>query len=84
MEEPSANLVQNNVELWHLRMGHLGWNNLKKLGDMVDGVNIEGTRPNVCQVCQEGKRTKLPYNTQSQGKEAFGKNTQFDVLGVQV
>jgi hypothetical protein len=63
-EEPSANLVQNNAELWHLRMGHLGWNNLKKFGDMVDGVNIEGTPPNVYQVCQEGKQTKLPYNTQ--------------------
>jgi hypothetical protein len=49
--------MQNNVELWHLRMGHLGLNNLKKLRDMVDGVNI-------CQVCQEGKHTKLPYNTQ--------------------
>jgi hypothetical protein len=53
MEELSANLVQNNAELWHLRVVHLGWNNLKKLGDMVDEVNIEGTPPNVCQVCQE-------------------------------
>jgi hypothetical protein len=30
MEEPSANLVHNNVELWHLRIDHLAWNNLKK------------------------------------------------------
>jgi hypothetical protein len=57
--------VQNNVELWHLRLGHLGWNYLKKLRDVVDGVNIEGALSNMCQVCQEGKQTKLPYNTQS-------------------
>jgi hypothetical protein len=63
-EEPSANLVQNNVELWHLRMEHLGWNNLKRLEDMVDGVNIKGISPNICEVCQEGKQTKLPYDTQ--------------------
>jgi hypothetical protein len=39
IEEPSANFVQIIVKFRHLRMGHLGWNNLKKLRDMVDGVN---------------------------------------------
>jgi hypothetical protein len=45
-------------------MGHLGWNNLKRLQDMVDGVNIKGISPNICEVCQEGKQTKLSYDTQ--------------------
>jgi hypothetical protein len=32
---------------------------------MVDEVNIEGMPPNVCEVCQEEKQTKLPYDTQT-------------------
>lgn len=54
-------------ELWHVRLGHLGFDNLKRLatGDMATGIKIKPSafdNPTpVCEPCAMGKTTRLPF-----------------------
>jgi len=50
----------NELALWHVRMGHLGWDALRQLQRAECGVDIpQGqTKPNaICQSCASGKAT---------------------------
>ena len=53
-------------ELWHTRLGHLGYNNVQRLlsGDMVKGpkfsFDLESIAP--CEPCLIGKATRRPFN----------------------
>lgn len=57
--------TKNSPELWHARLGHLGYNNMKKLlsGNMVEGpaitINPEAMAP--CEACLVGKSTRKPF-----------------------
>lgn len=51
LSEHSALLSQ---DLWHRRMGHAGVNNMKKLKDVVSGVNF---------AVMNGKQTRGPFNS---------------------
>ena len=57
--------LKNSMELWHLRLGHLGEDNLKILvkNAMVEGIgsSLEGTVKNQCKGCFQGKQTRLPF-----------------------
>lgn len=62
----SANFckVEKSTELWHKRLGHISNSGLRKLKDIVDGIDID-VKPEssqVCEHCIEGKQTKLPHN----------------------
>lgn len=49
------------TELWHARLGHLGYDGLQQLSSMVDGVSgsFESTgKP--CHACLSGKQVRLP------------------------
>ena len=55
---------EESVQLWHMRMGHLGEANVRKLETMAEGVAIaEDTSLGVCRSCQEGKQTRQPSHT---------------------
>jgi len=49
--------------LWHKRLGHISKNNLKELSKLVDGLDINPVDLNweSCEICVEGKQTKLPH-----------------------
>ena len=52
--------VENKVDLWHQRLGHLNKLQLRELAnkDLVKGVNI----PNIlCEKCVEGAMPKKPF-----------------------
>jgi len=57
--------LKNSMELWHLRLGHLGEDNLKKLvkNGMVKGIEgiLEGSVKKNCKGCFEGKQTRSPF-----------------------
>lgn len=62
--------VKETPELWHRRLGHMGYTNLSKLlkGNMVDGINlhtkaIEEAKHKVCEPCALGKQTRNPFPT---------------------
>lgn len=51
-------------QLWHLRMGHLGYQNLTKLPHIVTGMNtLKKNSDHVCSQCQQGKQHRSPFQT---------------------
>ena len=60
------------LELWHMRMGHLGEQNLKLLSthSMVDGIDlgVGGSVKGGCLGCSAGKQHKLPFPTGGERK----------------
>lgn len=52
------------IQTWHMRLGHLGYDSVKRLPNLVEGMdlNSDSSSPEVCKVCVEGKQTKLPHN----------------------
>ena len=58
--------VENKVDLWHQRLGHLNEVQLKEMvsQDLVKGVNIpKSTRISFCEKCVEGKMSKKPFKS---------------------
>lgn len=60
-------ITKDTPELWHTRLGHLGYDNLKKLlsGDMVEGPQISFNPADLgpCEPCLVGKSTRQPFPT---------------------
>lgn len=60
----------NSMQLWHRRLGHLGYDNIKLLSSkgLVKGLNINEGKSNVCEnnlfceSCLLGKMTRQPFN----------------------
>lgn len=53
---------ENDINLWHLRMGHLNFTDLQKIGNSVDGVyELSKKDIQVCTTCMEGKMNRLPF-----------------------
>ena len=49
------------IELWHLRMGHLGYRSLKMLKDLSTGMDFKETAPKeLCRDCRKGNHTCHP------------------------
>ena len=58
------------AELWHNRLGHLGYKNLARMVDkkMVKGINVSPQElleadKEACEPCLKGKQTRLPFTT---------------------
>lgn len=64
-----ANHTEENIKLWHARLGHLGEANLKKLvkKNLANGINtnILNETLDLCQSCIEGKQCRLPFGTRT-------------------
>ncbi|KAJ1520304.1 hypothetical protein ONE63_004503 [Megalurothrips usitatus] len=61
-DQPDMCLMTAEEGLWHKRLGHLGYDNMKRLCGMVSGIDklkCEGER--FCEVCIEGKQARLPF-----------------------
>ena len=64
--ESYATEQSSEENLWHLRLGHLGSDNLKKLlsKQMVSGIQMKGDFDNlnsVCEGCMKGRQTREPF-----------------------
>lgn len=54
-------------ELWHRRLGHLGYDNLARLTTMVDGITVspadfKAAKVEPCDPCMKGKQHRLPFS----------------------
>lgn len=64
--------VNRELELWHLRFGHLGNDNLLKLvkRNMVDGLKVDHPKDGrvkiLCEPCIRGKSTREPFQRSSE------------------
>ena len=65
-EEANLSVVDNGMYLWHLRFGHLGLDNLKRLKtkNMVRGLNFNefDTMKQECFGCAAGKQQRNPFS----------------------
>ena len=63
----SAAVKDPQAELWHARLGHLGYKNVQKLlaGDMVNGpkISFDPSTVKPCEPCLIGKSTRQPFPT---------------------
>ena len=66
----AATTEKESMMVWHRRMAHLGEDNVKKLPDMAQDVNIDtDTSVGVCASCFKGKQTRHPSKeAQKRGK----------------
>ena len=52
------------IELWHLRIGHLGYRSLKMLKDLSTKIDFKETAPKeLCRDCRKGNQTRQPFRT---------------------
>jgi transposase InsO family protein len=52
-----------NVDLWHKRLCHLGFDNIKRLSTMVDGMKLDGKPSAICDDCNRSKITRRPFKS---------------------
>lgn len=58
----AASDESKSMELWHKRLGHLGYDNVQKLIDgMVTGITVSNAERPVCESCIKGKQTRNPF-----------------------
>ena len=58
--------TQPSPELWHRRYGHLGYDNLARVTQMVNGISIsadafKAAKVEPCEPCLQGKQHRLPF-----------------------
>ena len=55
--------VEDSTHLWHKRLGHVSYQSLNYLqkNDMVKTLPVIETDQKVCEICQFGKQTRLPF-----------------------
>lgn len=63
---------QNELELWHKRMGHLNYDDMKKLQTQTEGINTKfsSSSRDLCEICIEGKQTHMPHNKRKRATRA--------------
>ena len=60
----------SSLNLWHLRLGHLNNQDVKKLSSMVKGLVVNKKDvPTDCEGCFLGKQSRLPFPKKSSGKK---------------
>ncbi|KAG8496284.1 hypothetical protein CXB51_009218 [Gossypium anomalum] len=57
--------VQDESKLWHKRLGHVNYNSMTQLTKegLVENFTNSVEKEEVCEVCQLGKQTRLPFPT---------------------
>lgn len=57
--------IKTDAETWHRRLGHMSYENLKKLTRMSEGLNLTlrdiKEKESVCTVCQEAKQSRIKF-----------------------
>ena len=77
---------QESPELWHRRYCHLGYDNMAKLGAMVDGIHttpdqFKQAKEDTCEPCQLGKQHRLPFPTSDHKTSRTLELLHMDVCG---
>lgn len=67
VDEPKACAVKSSGEfnIWHRRLGHMNFDNMKRLRSMVTGLDFKNERTSTtpCVPCIEGKHQRFPFKS---------------------
>lgn len=78
----NCNLVQTSLKIWHERLGHL---NVKEVQNMSKNGSIPASLSEennfICEACQYGKQSRLPFHKSQRGECKPGDITYSDVCG---
>lgn len=59
-----SDVEEQDIFLWHQRMGHLNFDSLKKMSENTDHVTFSAKSESLtCVTCKEGKQTRLPFKS---------------------
>jgi len=75
--------LMNTYMLWHLRMGHLGAQNLQRLPKLVTGmedIDLTPPIPNVCEGCMYGRQCRQPFSDSTTERELM-ELVHSDIMG---
>ena len=86
VEHAMAATSKGAAELWHRRFGHLGYDNLIKLKDMVDGISVTGAQLKlqqqlVCEPCVAAKQHRDPFPLSRQTSKRTLELVHMDLCG---
>lgn len=72
--------VNNDFELWHRRLGHIGISNMSFL-NKIEGLNLKTKDTINCIACLEGKQSRLPFNEKGHRSSKLLELIHSDVCG---
>ncbi len=75
----SSNSVPLRSELFHRRMGHINYQDLKLLQHISEGVVLEKTVPDDCSCCVQAKSHRRHFQLSKSHSKRFGELTHSDV-----
>jgi transposase InsO family protein len=82
MERVMRMSASSDEQLWHRRLGHLGYQDLHKLQKMVNGMTIQGEKPSeFCEICTLTKQTRSPHKASTTRATAAFQRVHIDLCG---
>lgn len=79
-----AYALLTSAHLWHQRLGHLNYQNLQKLTESTDGVDMEAIKQDkniICNTCLQGKQTRKPFKNEGTRATSLLEVIHSDVCG---
>ncbi|GBP12711.1 Retrovirus-related Pol polyprotein from transposon TNT 1-94 [Eumeta japonica] len=78
-----SDVKQDDIFLWHQRMGHLNFDTLKKMKECSEGLTLSEKQINnvTCITCKEGKQTRLPFKSQESHSSKLLELVHSDLCG---
>jgi hypothetical protein len=74
---------EEDITLWHRRLGHMGEDDVRKLSTMAEGINISTeSKLDVCQSCLEGKQHRQPSRKPIKGSTELLALIHCDTSGI--
>ena len=80
--KPVVNAIKPTIEIWHQRMGHLGYRNILKLPQIAEGIEVKGPVPEeICGLCMKGRQQRKPSRTPMPRASKFLEEVHSDLGG---
>ena len=80
--KPVVNAIKPTIEIWHQRMGHLGYRNILKLPKIAEGIKVKGPVPEeICGPCMKGRQQRKPSRTPMPRASKFLEEVHSDLGG---
>jgi hypothetical protein len=84
-DSAAVRVAVSSPSLWHRRFGHLGYDNVRRLvcSGHVKGMESVSSvvKPNMCEVCVQGKAKTLPFSASHSKSEAPLALLHMDLMG---
>ena len=75
--------LDNKADLWHVRLGHCNYHDMRKLRDSVPGISFPNSHKlSVCDVCVQCKMKQAPFVNLGDNCDRPRQILGFDVTGL--